>query len=112
MKCRVEFTLSMPRNNSWNGKWSGAANHYAIVRSMSHLQADALARLHGMRWGYDFGDGWFAAIHGRVMATGERAKRSSGFCGYDWMVDSIERYGAILSNHQAKEMAATKPAGE
>ncbi len=28
------FTLTMPNNNSWNGRWSGAGNLYAKVLAL------------------------------------------------------------------------------
>lgn len=40
------------------------------------------------------------------MVTGEQArtirKKSEGFCGYDWMVDSILNDGAIYGPTQPK----------
>jgi len=40
-------------------------------------------------WSYDFGDGWRALVSGTLLKKGERVKKSDGFYGYDWMVDSI-----------------------
>jgi hypothetical protein len=93
---RIEFTLSMPGRNSWNGRWSGESTHYAIVKSLPDAQANAL--LDGKNresWGYNFGDGWFASVEAREVPKGERLRKSAGFCGYDWMVQSILADGEI-----------------
>ena len=31
----IQFTLSMPNVGSWNDKWSGSSNFYAVVRKFS-----------------------------------------------------------------------------
>jgi hypothetical protein len=54
---RVIFQLSMPSNNSWNGKWSGADNVYTVDRTLPPAKADALKP----RYTYSFGDGWVSA---------------------------------------------------
>ena len=89
-KCRVEFKLSMPNVNSWNGRWSGENKNYRIVRS---VDAETVANWGSMYWHYSFGDGWCAGVKAHVMKPGERKKKSDGFCGYDWMVDNIIRWG-------------------
>ena len=41
---------------------------------------------------YNFGDGWRAAIEVTKVEAKEASKlrrQSAGFCGYDWMVESI-----------------------
>lgn len=41
---------------------------------------------------YDFGDGWGMRIYVREVDSKEAAiirRRSRGFCGYDWAIDSI-----------------------
>ncbi len=102
---RVEFILSMPGVNTWNGRWSGEAKRYAIVRTVEH---ELITLCPHLSWGYNFGDGWYASVAGRIMNSGERAKKSDGFCGYDWMVDSIIRYGSILNEQQAHARALSK----
>lgn len=47
----------------------------------------------------DFPDGWMykrdlIRMCGRIT-TDELSKRSKGFCGYDWMITSIIKYGEI-----------------
>jgi hypothetical protein len=49
-------------------------------------------------WYYNFGDGWGAAVDMRVLEPGQKRslnKINAGFCGYNWMVDSILNCGAI-----------------
>ncbi len=88
---RVEFVLTMPNVGSWNGRWSGEREHYAIVRRFSDKAAEDLVS--ASPWHYSWSDGWGANVSARVMEKGERAKKSSGFCGYDWMVGNILRWG-------------------
>jgi hypothetical protein len=40
------------------------------------------------------------------METGERRARSAGFCGYEWMVDSILSKGFITTSVLKDEIAA------
>jgi hypothetical protein len=107
---KIKFTLSMPSNNSWNGKWSGASKNYFLVRSFRGLNACAKAQeiLNHHSFFYNFGDGWGASI--RVEECLGRPGKSDGFCAYDWMVESILEHGTILNDSQiegkrAKEIA-------
>ncbi len=93
----IQYTLSMPNNNAWNGRWSGEGNLYAVVRS---YRAKSIYEpiIEKGYWHYSFGDGWAAGISAKeVTAAQSRStrKKSQGFCGYDWMIDSIERRGVI-----------------
>lgn len=97
----LSFTLSMPGNNSWNGKWSGQDNFYAIVKhfgSSKKSKEKAEKILKDGYFSYDFGDGWRAGISVKQVdsATARKIrKQSRGFCGYDWMVESILNKGYI-----------------
>lgn len=89
------FTLSMPSNNSWNGRWSGESNLYCRVinfgRSKKSNQ-DAQRILDVGSYSYHFGDGWVACISVSQVDSRDAQrlrKRSKGFCGYDWMISSI-----------------------
>lgn len=96
------FQLSMPGNNSWNGKWSGEGKCYAIKRRVKDSTADKLT---GRYFSYNFGDGWRAGVDVRIaegITIRSVMKRSQGFCGYDWMVDSILNDGAIYGPTQPK----------
>ena len=90
---RIEFKLSMPSNNSWNGKWSGEDKNYTAVRTIPKSRVKELKISES--WRYDFGDGWAACVVARIMDKGERQK-SDGFCGYEWMIDEIIRHGKII----------------
>jgi hypothetical protein len=92
------FVLSMPGNNAWNGRWSGEGNVYARVKSFSaKVYKEKLLKLVGYH-GYNFGDGWRAAVDVKVVTGDEKrklVKKSQGFCGYDWMIDSLISHGRI-----------------
>ena len=90
----VLFVLTMPTVGSWNGQWSGKDKKYLIIKNFKGKKREIRANeIVGKEfYWYNFGDGWSAGIHA-VKIEGKQApalrKKSSGFCGYDWMVDSI-----------------------
>lgn len=90
MSKRVIFELSMPSNNSWNGKWSGEGNQYTVARTLPK------AKELKPRYTYSFGDGWVAAV--KVRDAAPREKVSGKFCGYEWMIDSILKRDAITAD--------------
>ncbi len=100
MMTRVEFKLSMPGRASWNGGWSGADRNYTLVRKVANPIA---AKLNGRLWSYAWPDGWCAGVHARVIPPGERLKKSDGFNGYGWMIESILQYGKIYADHERPE---------
>jgi hypothetical protein len=85
----------MPNVGSWNGKWTGESKLYAKIVNTGRVNAlkqRALEVLDKKLFCYNFGDGWTARIDVREVTSKEAAKirrKSSGFCGYDWMVNSI-----------------------
>ena len=90
----VAYKLSMPCVNSWNRRWSGDGACFAIVRN---YRKDPPKE---MRYTYAFGDGWVAAVDVKHIDRNEARKlraKTQGFCGYDWMVRSIERHGKITT---------------
>lgn len=95
------FTLTMPRNNSWNGQWSGQDNFYAITKNLGRTKeklSQAQEILKVGSYSYNFGDGWVARVEVSQVDSPEAAKirrRSKGFCGYNWMVTSIIKNGDI-----------------
>lgn len=91
MTKRLIFELSMPSNNSWNGKWSGEGNQYTVARTLPEARAVGLRP----RYTYNFGDGWIAAVS--VREAKPREKASGKFCGYEWMIDSILSRGVITT---------------
>ncbi len=98
---KICFELSMPGNNSWNGKWSGENEYYARVIDFGRGKANegkAKVILTQKSYGYNFGDGWFARIGVREVDAKETKrirKASRGFLGYDWMIESIKNKGQI-----------------
>jgi hypothetical protein len=105
----LSFELTMPNIGSWNGKWTGADKKYYIIKSISDKYYNKiLVPLfeNNHNWYYNFGDGWGANIELQFITSKEvikRRKLSKGFAGYDWMVDSILRFGEILTESQRKE---------
>ncbi len=100
----IAFELSMPSNNAWNGKWSGAGNLYVHVDSIrSKAVVDRVLADTG--YYYNFGDGWGAHVSVRevdaAMARKLR-KASKGFCGYDWMIEQIKEHGHILQLNEQR----------
>lgn len=96
----LSFELSMPGNNSWNGKWTGDDKLYAVVHKFREMPEVDGKQLAGGRFSYSFGDGWVAAITVREVTSSAAAKirkDSLGFCGYEWMIVSILKYGKILA---------------
>ncbi len=93
------FTLSMPGVASWNGKWSGEGELYAIVKKFATKKAKLKAQelIKTGYWHHSFGDGWRARISVKEIDSSEArkiCKKSRGFCGYDWMVDNILLYNS------------------
>lgn len=92
MKRRIIFELSMPSNNSWNGKWTGEGKKYTVARTLPGAKASELKP----RYTYSFGDGWVAAVSIREAAPREKA--TDRFCGYEWMIASILSRNAITAD--------------
>lgn len=98
----ISFELSMPSNNSWNGCWTGENNLYALVRNVGTIKGarEKWEKLIG-RHTYSFGDGWVACVTVRECTSSaaiKLRKDSKGFCGYEWMIDSLARWGRILAD--------------
>jgi len=108
----IQWKLSMPNNNAWNGRWSGESKFYGIIESVTGKARTAKYKKmieDGGYWSYNFGDGWRAAVE-LTELTPEQARKNrkmlAGFCGYDWMVRSIKYDGAIYGPTQPKKEAA------
>lgn len=95
----IVFKLSMPSNNSWNGRWTGEENLYAIVKPETTKKSkERNDKLVGESFRYNFGDGWVAKVEVSRVDTKTASKirkQSKGFCGYNWMVESILQHGEI-----------------
>jgi hypothetical protein len=113
----IAFILTMPNNNSWNGKWSGDEKLYVRVLSVGTAKATRakFEKLVGNHY-YNFGDGWGANVQVKEVTGDEKrklVKRSAGFCGYDWMIESLRWYGRIMNDNQrAAYLATGKQAGD
>lgn len=96
----LSFSLSMPSNNAWDGRWSGDGKCYVRVRSF-RSKADikrATTVAEAGYFQYAFGDGWVAGVTVKEVTSDEAKKLralSLGFYGYDWMIDSILEHGHI-----------------
>ena len=93
----IVFKLSMPSNNSWNNKWSGEGDVYAYKVKLKNSDFHKLDI--NSSYSYNFGDGWVVRISVQVFDKAKDAnlkmKNSKGFCGYEWMIDSILKYNEI-----------------
>lgn len=91
----IAFILTMPHRGSWNGRWSGENDIYAIIKTERAVpNKDIIGKTFYYRWD----DGWTARISVEKVdcKTGNSLrKKSRGFCGYNWMVNSIIEKGYI-----------------
>ena len=110
----VAFELSMPSVASWNGKWSGEGRAYVKTRNISKKMAGECAIdeiLKRRTFTYRWDDGWCAMVTVRKVESEEAVKlrrKSVGFCGYDWMIDSILDYGEILTRKEQSGKRTTQ----
>jgi len=92
----------MPNRGSWNGRWSGENDLYCIIKSFSGKKGEERAKQLAAQQShyYTWNDGWGASV-GVSIVDGKTAsamkKKSRGFCGYNWMVESILAHGAIYT---------------
>ena len=101
----LAFQLTMPGVGSWNGKWSGAGRFYGKVVNIGRSkEAESKGEqiLADSPYRYAWDDGWAAKISVWQIDAKEAARlrrqisnADEGFCGYDWMVNSIIHYGDI-----------------
>ena len=95
----------MPNVGSWNGKWNGSNKKHFIIKKFSNKifneKVQPLLNDNDHKsFYYNFGDGWGANVCMEIIDSKEgmrRIKNSSGFCGYEWMIDSILENGKIIS---------------
>jgi hypothetical protein len=98
---RVEFRLTMPGKNSWNGKWTGEDKIYVIYKTLTKKKVEELGLTTTAKsFGYSWDDGWKADVRTRILEKGEKKKKSAGFCGYDWMVSNIIMYGSAYGKEE------------
>lgn len=99
------FTLSIPKNNSWDNKWTAFDRFYARTRKINENDEKKLKTLgidfnkkENYYFTYDFQDGWIAEIKVKTVSNKEAEiinRKSKGFCMYDWMIDNILNNGKI-----------------
>lgn len=98
----INFSFSMPVPDSWTGRWPGE-NYYAKAVNLGGSRESikkAKAILDKGYYCYNFGDGWAVVIKVKKVSSKEAAKirrKSNGFSGYDWMVQSILVNNKIVS---------------
>lgn len=88
----------MPNVGSWNSEWTGENNLYIKFRRLTNKQIEE-SKVEENFYHYNFGDGWSANVEVFVVDSKERQKldrKSKGFAGYDWMIDSIIEHGKII----------------
>jgi hypothetical protein len=94
----LAFKLSMPNVGSWNGRWSGENDLYVRTRKFKNKELEE-SPIEERNYHYSFGDGWSANVNVVQIDSKERTKlerKSRGFAGYDWMIDSIINNGKII----------------
>ena len=108
---KIAFILSMPNVGSWNGKWTGEKDVHAVVKNFTDKYWEKI-KGNVLNGGYyNFGDGWGASIDVKMVTALESKnlkKRSVGFCGYDWMIDSLIDFGEILNTNERRERRMVK----
>lgn len=95
----IVFELSMPGRGSWNGRWSGEDRCYVRTYDQRYVPKEHWNKSFYYRWD----DGWEACVTVTQMPAKEArklAKKSNGFCGYDWMIKSIIKFGEILARKE------------
>ena len=93
----IVFELTIPNVGSWKGKWSGADKRYIRTMDERKVPKECWDKDFYYRWD----DGWCACVSVKRAKASEAKKlemRSSGFCGYDWMIKSIIECGCILTD--------------
>ena len=95
----IVFEVTMPPVGAWNGRWSGADKRY--IRTMDERKVPRECWNKDLYYRWD--DGWGACVSVKRTKASEAKKlqmRSSGFCGYDWMIRSIIECGCILTDSE------------
>lgn len=95
----IVFELTMPNINTWNNHWSGETKRFIRLRQNNCVPDDLIDN----DYYYNFSDGWTACISVTKMSATEAhklEKKAKGFCGYDWMITSIIKYGDIRTEQE------------
>jgi hypothetical protein len=92
------FVLTMPGKGSWNGKWTGDGEFFARAIPAFRYGKPLYPNLKEGSYGYFWDDGWSASVKVTFITKSEAMKarrKSKGFCGYDWMISDLMKYGEI-----------------
>jgi hypothetical protein len=109
----------MPNVASWNGKWTGATKKYYVIRTYRGKEengriTDLVNGKEFANFYYRWEDGWGANVRMEIVGPSDarkRKKESAGFCGYEWMIDSILKHGKIIiANHLTPGQSPGRPA--
>lgn len=107
----IVFKLTMPNRGSWNGKWSQENRLFVRCRTEAAVPKELWDRSFYYRWP----DGWTACVSAERRPAKEAQKlqkKSAGFCGYDWMIASIIKYGEIRKPNENEENERTDMTNE
>ena len=94
----IAYILTMPNRGSWDGRWSGEKNLYAVIKRYTTKSGKQKAVTRVGKYHYRWSDGWGANVQCKIIDAVEARKMrkaSKGFCNYEWMIEEIERYGRI-----------------
>ena len=101
------FKLSMPHRGSWNNKWSGENINYTIAKRFYKNDFKKLPDIVGKYHEYRWDDGWTAVVKVQhltnIKEVKQLTKNSKGFCGYDWMIESLLKFGKIMSRNDQEK---------
>lgn len=103
----IAFELSMPNRGSWDNKWSGDGECFVRVRRQSAVPKEYWNK----SFFYTWSDGWTACVTTRQVNNAEANKlrrKSKGFRGYDWMIESIIKHGSIATDREWEEKRKEK----
>lgn len=95
----IVFELTMPHVGSWNGKWTGADRQYIRTRDERKVPKEIWNKDFFYRWS----DGWESCVSVTKMKASDASKlerKSSGFLGYDWMINSLIADGYIHTKEE------------
>lgn len=99
----LKFQLSMPNIGSWNSKWSGSDKLYIRFKTIPKDQAKIVLddNQDSRNYHYSWDDGWSANVTVTQSDGKEKRrldKKSDGFHGYEWMIESIIKHQKIQTD--------------
>lgn len=101
----LSFELTMPQRGSTDGKWGGDNRRHIIINNLTFFTVWKILKGDSTKdFLYNFGDGWLAQVKVTKLDSTKKIPRSTNFCGYAWMIDSIITNGYIKATDGDKEM--------